>query len=119
MENQVVEQVKSKVKERLYEALNAGFTKEIPNYEERERESLKLFRRILTTPGLEDRLVARIADYTIENCKYSLKTDSAMDRMPVFMRAVDQFLTSHQCLLLAEYFDKEIQKEEQETIKRR
>ena len=113
--------VESKVRERLNEDLNTGFSNDVPNHFERERESLKLFRDILTTPGLEDELVARITSYVIQNCKHSLTSFGNTpnpNRLTVFMNTVDNFLTSHQCLLLAEHFNKQIKEEKEEKLTR-
>ena len=82
---------------------------------------VNLYRKILTNPELEGELVSRITAYVISKCSYALESAvnaTSTNRDNIFMRAVDQFLPSHQCLLLAIHFNKEIEKE-QSAIKSR
>ena len=128
-------QIETTVRERLTTALNAGVSPDVHNYIEKERRTLKLYREILKTPGLENELVSRIADYAIEQCNYALKpavnhNNDVIDVRPsyynlhpeekkfTFLTTVDKFLTTYQCLLLAEYFNEQIKKEQEKSLKR-
>ena len=110
MINVYANQIREYVEQNLDMALLAGYSDGTYDRINKERENLNLYRNMVLNPELREQIITNIVSYTIKNTNASFKPElpkNACDSY--YMNAVKSFLNSHQLVLLAKYFNQEVQ----------